>query len=161
MPSVRLVSAEGEQLGVMRLEQALVVAREAGLDLVEVAPQAEPPVCRVMDFGKFKFQSRKQSQKKGGKVNRAGQVKEVKFRPRTDDHDIQYKVKNVLKFLAHGQKVKVSLFFRGRERSRMDVYSAEFMPKVIGLIGEAGVIEQLPRAEGNSVSIMIAPKSHK
>lgn len=161
MPSVRLVSAEGEQLGVMRLEQALVVAREAGLDLVEVAPQAEPPVCRVMDFGKFKFQSRKQSQKKGGKVNRAGQVKEVKFRPRTDDHDIQYKVKNVLKFLAHGQKVKVSLFFRGRERSRMDVYSAEFMPKVISLIGEAGVIEQLPRSEGNSVSIMIAPKSHK
>ncbi len=114
-----------------------------------------------MDYGKFKFQSRKQGQKKGGKVNRAGQVKEVKFRPRTDDHDIQYKVKNVLKFLSHGQKVKVTLFFRGRERSRMDVYSEAFMPKVIDLIGDAGVIEQAPRQEGNTVSIMIAPKSGK
>ena len=160
-PTVRLVSAEGEQLGMMRLEDALRAAKDEGLDLVEVAPNADPPVCRIMDYGKFKFQSRKQTQKKGGKVNRAGQVKEVKFRPRTDDHDIQYKVKNVLKFLAHGQKVKVSLFFRGRERSRMDMYSAEFMPKVIDLIGDAGVIEQAPRQEGNTVSIMIAPKSGK
>jgi translation initiation factor IF-3 len=155
------VSAEGEQLGIVTIAQAMQTARDAGLDLVEVAPNGEPPVCRIMDFGKHKFQSRKQSQKKGGKVNRAGQVKEVKFRPRTDDHDIQYKVKNVLKFLAAGQKVKISLFFRGRERSRMDIYAAEFMPKVIDLVGEAGVIEQPPRQEGNTVSLMIAPKSHK
>ena len=159
---MRLVDEQGEQLGVVSLDVALVKAREAGLDLVEVAPQGEPPVCRIMDYGKFKFQSRKAQQKnKGGKINRAGQVKEVKFRPRTDDHDIAYKVKNVLKFLAQGQKVKVSLFFRGRERSRMDMYSAAFMPKVIELIGEAGVIEQPPRPEGNTVSMMIAPRSQK
>jgi len=146
---------------VVPMAEALKVAQDQGLDLVEVAPDGDPPVCRIMDFGKHKFQSRKQSQKKGGKVNRAGQVKEVKFRPRTDDHDIGYKVKNVLKFLANGQKVKVSLFFRGRERSRITMYSEEFMPKVIALIGDAGIIEQSPRQEGNSVSIMIAPKSGK
>jgi len=156
-----LVSADGEQLGVVSVAEALKTAQDQGLDLVEVAPDGDPPVCRIMDFGKHKFQSRKQTQKKGGKVNRAGQVKEVKFRPRTDDHDIGYKVKNVLKFLANGQKVKISLFFRGRERSRMAMYSDEFMPKVIELIGDAGIIEQSPRHEGNSVSIMIAPKSGK
>ncbi len=162
VPNVRLVAADGEQVGIVSLEDALTRARGEGLDLVEVAPQSDPPVCRLMDYGKFKFEAKKQQQKnKAGKINRAGQVKEVKFRPRTDDHDIAYKVKNVLKFLAHGQKVKVSLFFRGRERSRMDMYSSEFMPKVIELIGDAGVIEQTPRQEGNTVSMMIAPKSQK
>jgi len=159
---VRLISLEGEQLGIVDLPAALTKAAEAGLDLVEVAPQGDPPVCRIMDYGKFKFESRKQSQKaRAGKVVRAGQVKEVKFRPRTDDHDIAYKIKNVLKFLANGQKVKVSLFFRGRERSRVEMYTAEFMPKVIELIGDAGVIEQTPRQEGNAVSMMVAPKPHK
>jgi translation initiation factor IF-3 len=159
---VRLISQDGEQLGIVDLPAALARAAEDGLDLVEVAPQGDPPVCRIMDYGKFKFESRKQTQKqRAGKVVRAGQVKEVKFRPRTDDHDIAYKIKNVLKFLANGQKVKVSLFFRGRERSRVEMYSAQFMPKVIELIGDAGVIEQAPRQEGNSVSMMIAPKPHK
>jgi translation initiation factor IF-3 len=159
---VRLIATDGEQLGIVEIAVARTKATEEGLDLVEVAPQADPPVCRIMDYGKFKFQARKQSQKqRSGKVVRAGQVKEVKFRPRTDDHDIAYKVKNVLKFLANGQKVKVSLFFRGRERSRMDQYTADFMPKVIELIGDAGVIEQSPRPEGNAVSMMIAPKPHK
>ena len=160
--TVRVVSQDGEQLGILSLDAALEAAREAGLDLVEVAPQGEPPVCRIMDFSRHRFQNRKQKQKnKGGKVNRAGQVKEVKFRPRTDDHDIDYKIKNVLKFLANGQKVKVSLFFRGRERSRIQMYSEAFMPKVLERIGDAGVIEQEPRQEGNSVSIMIAPRSQK
>jgi translation initiation factor IF-3 len=159
---VRLISPDGAQLGIVELPEARAKAGEEGLDLVEVAPQSDPPVCRIMDYGKFKFQSRKQTQKaRAGKVVRAGQVKEVKFRPRTDDHDIAYKIKNVLKFLANGQKVKVSLFFRGRERSRVEMYTAEFMPKVIELIGEAGVIEQAPRQEGNSVSMMVAPKPHK
>jgi len=159
---VRLISLEGEQLGIVDLPAALAKAAEAGLDLVEVAPQGDPPVCRIMDYGKFKFESRKQSQKaRAGKVVRAGQVKEVKFRPRTDDHDIAYKIKNVLKFLSHGQKVKVTLFFRGRERSRMEMYSSAFLPKVFELIGEAGVVEAGPRQEGNTVSVMIAPKTHK
>jgi translation initiation factor IF-3 len=159
---VRLIGADGEQIGIVALEEALAKAADQGLDLVEVAPQGDPPVCRVMDYGRYKFEARKQSQKqRAGKVVRAGQVKEVKFRPRTDDHDIAYKIKNVLKFLANGQKVKVSLFFRGRERSRIERYTAEFMPKVIDLIGDAGVIEQAPRQEGNAVSMMVAPKSHK
>jgi translation initiation factor IF-3 len=159
---VRLIGSDGDQIGIVALEEALAKAADQGLDLVEVAPQGDPPVCRIMDYGRFKFEARKQTQKqRAGKVVRAGQVKEVKFRPRTDDHDIAYKIKNVLKFLANGQKVKVSLFFRGRERSRIERYTAEFMPKVIDLIGDAGVIEQAPRQEGNSVSMMVAPKSHK
>jgi len=149
-------------LGVVPLAEALTRARDAGLDLVEVAPDGDPVVCRFMDYGKYRFESRKQAQRnRAGKINRAGQVKEVKFRPRTDDHDIAYKVRNVLKFLANGQKVKVSLFFRGRERSRVEQYSAEFLPKVIALIGDAGVVEQSPRQEGNAVCLMIAPKSNK
>jgi len=159
---VRLIAADGSQVGIVEIGAAKEQAASAGLDLVEVAPQADPPVCRVMDYGKYKFEARKQSQKqRHGKVVRAGQVKEVKFRPRTDDHDIAYKIRNVLKFLSNGQKVKVTLFFRGRERSRMDMYSASFLPKVFELIGEAGVVEQGPRQEGNTVSVMIAPKSHK
>lgn len=159
---MRLIAADGSQVGIVEIGAAKEQAASAGLDLVEVAPQADPPVCRVMDYGKYKFEARKQSQKqRHGKVVRAGQVKEVKFRPRTDDHDIAYKIRNVLKFLSNGQKVKVTLFFRGRERSRMDMYSASFLPKVFELIGEAGVVEQGPRQEGNTVSVMIAPKSHK
>jgi translation initiation factor IF-3 len=159
---VRLIAADGEQIGIVEITAAKERARADGLDLVEVAPQADPPVCRIMDYGKYKFEARKQSQKqRQGKVVRAGQVKEVKFRPRTDDHDIAYKIKNVLKFLSHGQKVKVTLFFRGRERSRMEMYSSAFLPKVFELIGEAGVVEAGPRQEGNTVSVMIAPKSHK
>lgn len=159
---MRLIAADGSQVGIVEIAQALDRAAAEGLDLVEVAPQADPPVCRVLDYGKFKFEARKQSQKqRQGKVVRAGQVKEVKFRPRTDDHDIAYKIRNVLKFLSNGQKVKVTLFFRGRERSRMDMYSASFLPKVFELIGEAGVVEAGPRQEGNTVSVMIAPKSHK
>ncbi|MFQ5508055.1 MAG: translation initiation factor IF-3 [Leptospirillia bacterium] len=162
VPRVRLIADDGEQLGVVDIDKALAAARDRGLDLVEVAPQGDPPVCRFMDYSKQRFQARRQQQKaRSGKVNRAGQVKEVKFRPRTDDHDIAYKVKNLLKFLSLGQKVKVSLFFRGRERSRMDMYSAQFMPKVIELIGDAGVIEQSPRQEGNCVTMMVAPKSGK
>lgn len=159
-PKVRLVAEDGEQVGIVSVHEALGMARGRGLDLVEVAPQASPPVCRIMDYGKFRFESRKQ-QKGRVKVNRAGQVKEVKFRPRTDDHDIEYKVRNLLKFLANGQKVKVTLSFRGRERSRMDMYSADFLPKVLELIGDAGVVEQAPRQEGNVVSLMIAPKAGK
>jgi len=156
-----LVDEDGSQVGIVSTQEALERARGRGLDLVEVAPQAAPPVCRVMDYGKFRFESRKQQKSRPGKTSRAGQVKEIKFRPRTDDHDIAYKVKNLLKFLSQGQKVKVTLTFRGRERSRMEMYASAFMPKVLDQIGEAGVVEQGARHEGNTVSMMIAPKPQK
>ncbi|MGL4209225.1 MAG: translation initiation factor IF-3 [Candidatus Adiutrix sp.] len=153
---MRVISDDGGQLGILSIDEALNAAREAGLDLVEVAPEAEPPVCRVMDFGRYKYQQSKktsESRKKSSVI----EIKEVKFRPKTGEHDYQFKLRNIQKFLAEKNKVKVSLMFRGREISHADLGRA-LLERVIEDIGENGVSEQMPKLEGRNMIMVLGPK---
>lgn len=136
-------------MGIMSLQEALNVAHEAGLDLVEVAPDADPPVCRVMDFGRFKYQQSKKSAE-SRKKSSVIEVKEVKFRPKTGEHDYQFKLRNIQKFLAEKNKVKVSLMFRGREIAHADLGKA-LLERVLADIGELAQAEQMPKIEGLSL----------
>ena len=140
----------------MRIEDALAAAEEEGLDLVEIAPQADPPVCRVMDWGKYKFEQAKKAQaaKKKQKVT---QVKEVKFRPGTEEADYQVKMRNVRRFLEDGDKVKLTLRFRGREMAHREL-GAQMLQRVEDELAEDIVVEQRPRMEGRQMVMMISPK---
>lgn len=140
----------------MSLDEALRVAREASLDLVEVAPEAEPPVCRVMDFGRFKYQQSKKSAESRKKAT-VIEIKEVKFRPKTGEHDYQFKLRNIQKFLAEKNKVKVSLMFRGREIAHADLGQA-LLERVLRDIGETGQPEQMPKLEGRNMIMVLGPK---
>jgi len=154
---VRLISAEGEQMGILSLQEALRSAEDGGLDLVEVAPNAEPPVCRIMDYGKFKYEARKKVQETK-KKSRASQLKEIKFRPHTDDHDLGFKVKNIKKFLDQRDRVKVTVFFRGREMAHMDA-GVKLLNRVAEEVEEIGTIEQHPTREArNRMTMVIVPK---
>jgi translation initiation factor IF-3 len=153
---VRVISDEGGQLGILSLDEALRVAREANLDLVEVAPEAEPPVCRVMDFGRYKYQQSKKSAESRKKAS-VIEIKEVKFRPKTGEHDYQFKLRNIQKFLAEKNKVKVSLMFRGREIAHADLGQV-LLERVIQDIGEAGQPEQMPKIEGRNMIMVLGPK---
>ena len=149
---MRLVDAEGRQLGVVGIQEALKKAEESGLDLVEVAPQAAPPVCRIMDFGKYKYQmSKKQSQKKS-----LG-VKEVKIRMRIDAHDLELKVRNIRRFLDEGNKAKITMYFRGREIVRPELGMGVFAKLTEMLTGKFQV-EQPARLEGNHITMVLGPK---
>ncbi|MDA8085624.1 MAG: translation initiation factor IF-3 [Nitrospiraceae bacterium] len=149
---VRLVDAEGRQLGVVGISEALKKAEESGLDLVEVAPQAAPPVCRIMDFGKYKYQiSKKQSQKK-----MLG-VKEVKIRMRIDSHDLELKVRNIRRFLDDGNKAKITMYFRGREIVRPELGMNVFK-KLTEMLPGKFQIEQAARLEGNHITMVLGPK---
>lgn len=152
-----MINDEGTQLGILSIEEALRVAREAGLDLVEVAPEAEPPVCRVMDFGRYKYQQSKkvaESRKKSTVI----EIKEVKFRPKTGEHDYQFKLRNIQKFLAEKNKVKVSLMFRGREIAHADLGQA-LLERVLQDIGDTGQAEQMPKLEGRNMIMILGPKA--
>jgi len=149
------VGPEGESLGVMSNIDALNAAHEAGLDLVEVAPQADPPVCKIMDFGKFKYQMKKKQQEARKKQVQIV-VKEVKFRPKTDVHDIDYKVKNILRFLSEGNKAKVTVVFRGREMAHREK-GYELIERILEKIGDAAVIESNPRMEGRILFMVLSP----
>ncbi|WP_421721571.1 translation initiation factor IF-3 [Acidithiobacillus sulfuriphilus] len=155
-PRVRLIDAEGQQMGVVSLAEALTAAEAAELDLVEIAPQAEPPVCRVMDFGKFKFQESKRLHDARRKQKQT-QVKEIKFRPRTDDADYQIKLRNILRFLEDGDRAKITLRFRGREMSHPEL-GMELLSRVENDLTEVGVVEQRPRLEGRQMVMIIAPR---
>jgi translation initiation factor IF-3 len=155
-PQVRVISDEGEQLGILVLAKALEAARTAGLDLVEVAPEADPPVCRIMDFGRYKYQQSKKLSESKKKAN-VIEVKEIKFRPKTDEHDYQFKLRNILKFLAEKNKIKVSLMFKGREIAHAYL-GQQFMEKVIKDVAEAGQPESMPKLEGRSIIMILAPK---
>ena len=149
---------DGEQAGVMAIRQALAMADEAGLDLVEIAPNGEPPVCRIMDYGKFRFeQAKKASQAK--KKQKLIQVKEVKFRPGTEEADYQVKLRNVRRFLEEGDKVKVTLRFRGRELAHKEL-GAAMLKRIETELAEEIAVEQFPRMEGRQMVMMIAPKKH-
>ena len=151
-----MIGDDGEQLGVVPLHEALAAAEEADLDLVEIAPQAVPPVCRVMDYGKFRFQESKR-QHEARKRQKQSQVKEIKFRPRTDEADYQIKLRNIIRFLEDGDRAKITLRFRGREMSHPEL-GMELLNRVEADLQEMGVVEQRPRMEGRQMVMVIAPK---
>jgi translation initiation factor IF-3 len=153
---VRLIGAEGEQVGIMPLAEALSRAAEAHLDLVEVAPQASPPVCRIMDYGKFKYLQSKKTQE-ARKKQTVIQVKEVKFRPKIEDHDVAFKVKNIRRFLVQKDKVKVSLIFRGREIAHPQI-GIDLLKRVAVELEDIGTVEQSPKIEGRNLTMIVAPK---
>jgi translation initiation factor IF-3 len=153
---VRLVGVEGEQLGIVAVIDALRQAEEAELDLVEIAPMAEPPVCRIMDFGKFKYaESKKQHEAK--LKQKQIQIKEVKFRPSTDEGDYNIKLRNLIRFLGEGDKTKITLRFRGREIAHQEL-GMRLMERVKGDLDEYGVVEQFPKMEGRQMVMVLSPK---
>jgi len=153
---VRLIGADGEQIGIMPLAEALSRAAEANLDLVEVAPQANPPVCRIMDYGKFKYLQSKKTQE-AKKKQTVIQVKEVKFRPKIEDHDIAFKIKNIRRFLAQKDKTKISLIFRGREIAHPQI-GIDLLNRVAAELADIGTVEQAPKIEGRNLTMILAPK---
>lgn len=155
---MRLVESDGSQAGIMPVEDALRRAQDQGLDLVEVAPTAKPPVCRIMDFGKFLYQQKKKAHE-SRKKQKIIQVKEVKFRPNIDDHDYDFKLKNVVRFLEEGDKVKATVQFRGREMARTDL-GHKLLARVAQDVGERGVVESHPEMAGNRMHVILGPPRH-
>lgn len=158
-PEVRVIDPDGKQLGILPTREALRLARERGVDLVEVAPQAEPPVCRLLDYGKFVYEQTKK-EREARKKQKVTEVKEVRFRPKTDTHDVDFKVRRIRKFLQEGAKVKVRVHFRGREITYPEL-GRELLEHIIELIGDDATVEQKPRMEGPNMFMMLAPESKK
>lgn len=153
---MRLIDAEGEMMGVMLTTQAQTTAEEAGLDLVEVSPNAEPPVCRVMDYGKFIFEENKKRQV-AKKKQKQTQVKEVKFRPGTEEGDYQVKLRNLTRFLGDGDKAKVTLRFRGREMAHQQL-GMNLLKRVAADLDELAQVEQFPKMEGRQMVMVLSPR---
>ena len=152
---IRLIGAEGENVGVVSPERALALAEEAGLDLVEISPNAVPPVCKIMDFGKYKYETQKK-EAEARKNQKIIEIKEVKFRPNTDTHDYEVKMRSVFKFLENGDKVKVTLRFRGREMAHQDL-GRQLLERVAEDTKEVGKVESFPRLEGRQMVMMVGP----
>jgi translation initiation factor IF-3 len=157
VPEVRVIGADGSQVGIVQTHEALRMAEELGLDLVEVSPRAVPPVCRIMDFGRFKYQESKK-EKASRKHQSTVVIKEIKFRPKTDTHDLDFKLKHIRRFLGEGNKVRLMIVFRGREivhpetgQAVLDVVSRE--------VAELAVIEQKPSMEGRRMVMILGPRS--
>ena len=150
--TVRLIDVDGQQTGVVSVREALQLAEERGLDLVEVAPNSVPPVCKIMDFGKYKYQLSKKHN-----VGKKIEVKEVKLRPQIFDHDLELKARNIRRFLDEGNKAKVTMFFRGREMVRPDLGMKVF-DKLLQFVGGKYNVEQSPKLEGKNITMVIAPK---
>jgi len=155
---VRVVSAEGEQLGVMPIQQALETARQRELDLVEVAPEATPPVCRIMDFGKFKYMQARR-QKEARKKQTVIVVKEVKMGPKTERHDFEFKLKHVRRFLEEGNKAKVTVRLKGREMAHTEL-GWKMLNKMTEAVADVATVENHPRMEGRMLSMILSPKAH-
>ncbi|MBW2027947.1 MAG: translation initiation factor IF-3 [Deltaproteobacteria bacterium] len=153
---VRLISADGNQLGIVPLREALDAAEKDGMDLVEVAPNSSPPVCRIMDYGKYKYQTSKKVQG-GKKKGKAFQVKEIKLRPHTEEHDLGFKIRNLKKFLEKKARVKVSVIFRGREMAYMDA-GVELLKRISEEVEDLGTVEQPPTREGWRLTMVLVPK---
>jgi translation initiation factor IF-3 len=153
---VRVIGANSEQLGVIPLHEALALAESQQLDLVEVSPTAVPPVCRIMDYGKFKYQQSKKLQEAKKKQVQV-QVKEVKLRPKTDEHDILFKIKHVRRFLEEGNKAKITVVFRGREITHMNI-GQNVLDRFVDDLKDVAIIEARPRMEGRSMFVIVAPK---
>jgi translation initiation factor IF-3 len=156
---VRLIGADGEQVGVVAIADALHMAEEAELDLVEIAPLADPPVCRVMDFGKFKYAESKRQHEAKLKQKQV-QIKEIKFRPGTDEGDYAIKLRNLIKFLGEGDKTKITLRFRGREMAHQEL-GMRLIERIKADLDEHGTVEQFPKMEGRQMVMVLAPKVKK
>jgi translation initiation factor IF-3 len=156
---VRLVGTENEALGIVRTGEALRMAEEADVDLVEIAPQASPVVCKLMDYGKFRYQEQKRAAEARSK-QKIIQVKEVKFRPGTDDNDYQVKMRNLVRFLEEGDKAKVTIRFRGREMAHQE-FGMRMLERVKEDLAELGQVEQMPKLEGRQMVMVVAPKKKK
>ncbi len=153
---MRLISSTGEQLGVVSLKEALAMSEEQDVDLVEISPTAKPPVCKLMDYGKYKYeQSKKRDEAK--KKQKQVQIKEIKFRPGTDDGDYNIKMRKIREFLADGDKVKITLRFRGREMAHQQI-GAQLLERVKADLAEEAQVEQFPKMEGRQMVMMVAPK---
>jgi len=158
-PQVRLIDAEGNQAGVVSVREALAKAQEAALDLVEIAPTAKPPVCRIMDYGKFLFEQNKKRHA-AKKKQKQIQVKEIKFRPGTDEGDYQVKLRNLIRFLEEGDKAKITLRFRGRELAHQEI-GMQLLKRVETDLAEHGVVEQFPKMEGRQMIMVLSPKKQQ
>jgi len=156
-PEVRVIGHDGQQLGIIPIRKALELAALEHLDLVEVAPNADPPVCKIMDYGKFKYQQNKRSQE-AKKKQTVIQVKEVKIRPKTDEHDLQVKIRHIKRFLSQKDKAKVTILFRGREIAYSD-QGFKVLERIKEELKEEIVIEQHPKMEGRNLIMIVAPKS--
>jgi translation initiation factor IF-3 len=155
-PKVRLIGEDGEQIGIVATKEALTLADKAELDLVEIVPTSEPPVCRIMDFGKFLFDQNKKKHAAKRKQKQI-QIKEIKFRPGTEEGDYQVKLRNIIRFLNHGDKVKITLRFRGREMAHQEL-GLKMLERIEQDLGEFGTVEQTPKLEGRQMVMVIASK---
>lgn len=156
---MRLIGSDGDNVGVVSPEKALELSEEAGLDLVEISPNASPPVCKIMDYGKYKYEQQKK-ESEARKNQKIIEVKEIKFRPGTDTHDYEVKMRSVTKFLENGDKVKITLRFRGREMAHQEL-GRELLERVATDIDGFGKIENIPKMEGRQMTMMIGPNSSK
>lgn len=154
---VRVIDANGQQVGIMTIGDALRLAETQELDLVEVSPTARPPVCRIMDYGKFKYEQSKKAQE-ARKKQTVVSIKEVKMRPKTDEHDFDFKLKNVKRFLEEGNKTKITVVFRGREMAHPE-FGRRMLDRVTSELQGLATVEQSPRMEGKAISMIVAPKS--
>ena len=159
MPQVRVVGDDGEQFGVMDTREAIRTARDRGMDLVEVAPNADPPVCKIIDFGKFQYEQKKKANE-AKKKQVIITVKEVKFRPGTDDHDYAYRMKHAREWLTEGDKVKATIWFRGREMTHREL-GARILERLEKDLADISEVEMRPRMEGNQMFTIFGPKRHK
>jgi translation initiation factor IF-3 len=155
VPEIRLIGAEGENIGVVTPERGLELADAAGLDLVEISPNAVPPVCKIMDLGKFKYELQKK-EAEARKNQKIIEIKEIKFRPNTDTHDYDVKMRSVQKFLETGDKVKITLRFRGREMAHMEI-GRKLLERITADAGVWGKVEAMPKLEGRQMTMMINP----
>ncbi|HEY1304908.1 MAG TPA: translation initiation factor IF-3 [Vicinamibacterales bacterium] len=156
---IRVIDENGQQLGIMPPPQALVIARQKGLDLVEISPTAVPPVCRIMDFGKYQYQEQKRS-REAKKHQRVIEVKEIKFRPKVDEHDYQFKKKHIERFLSDGDKVKATIFFRGREMAHPEI-GRRILERLLGELAEVALAETSPRMEGNQMHVILSQRTSR
>ncbi len=157
VPEVRVIGQEGAQLGIILTSDALQMAEEQGLDLVEVAPNEKPPVCRIMDYGKYKYQQSKRHQQ-AKKKQKVILVKEIKLRPKTEEHDYNFKSQHVRRFLQDGHKAKVTIVFRGREMAHTEL-GRRILDRMAGELEDVSTIEQIPKQEGRSLAMVLSPRS--
>lgn len=153
---MRVIGSAGEQLGILQIFEALRRAQEKGMDLVEVAPEGKPPVCRIMDYGRYRYEQAKKD-REARKHQKSVDVKEIKLRPKIDLHDYQTKLRHVQRFLEDGHKVKVTIMFRGREMVHKEL-GAQILDRVVAEVSELGAVEQYPKLEGNNLSLLIASR---
>ena len=155
VPEVRLISADGRQAGVVSTNQAMELARENGLDLVEVSPMARPPVCKILDYGKYKFEQEKRI-KESKRKQKLGKLKEIRMQPKIETHDLQFKARQVRQFLEEGNKVKVTIRFRGRELAHTEI-GRDVLGRILEILVDAAVLERRPQMEGRFMSMFLSP----